>query len=232
MPFLPNRLTSVAGLALLCSSCSADSPQAGTDPPVPPAAAVRLIISPSIELTNRDLNIIPEDSLIVRAVVAGNAEAYGSPVITASDTSAISTRPDGSVALRRNVSGLTLTATASARSAGTRPETLTASGRINIACTAIAIAGISVTLQDSITGLAPPVDGGPTVFRAWNATYVDSLRFPGPLTPWGAAFERAGVYSVTVDATGYLPWRRDGIEVTRGICHVHPVLVTAKLQRR
>jgi hypothetical protein len=231
MLILPNRLTSVAGLALLSSACSSDSPQAGTDPVVPPAAAVRLIIGSSIDMTGTEIHISSDDTLVVRAVVNGNPSAYLPPVITASDPSAISTRSDGSVAVGRQVSGLTLTATAAARSQATRPATISASGRLSVVCTAELRPGISIAVQDSVTGVAP-TGSGSTTFRAWDSTYSDSVTYPLLVSGWGTAGERAGVYSVTVDATGFAPWRRDGIVVTRGICHVRTVQLVARLQRR
>ncbi|MBI2408116.1 MAG: hypothetical protein HYV19_07450 [Gemmatimonadetes bacterium] len=231
MPFLPNRLRSIAGLALLCSACSTDFPRAGTDPLVQPPAGVRLIIGTGIVLSGTEINIASNDTLVVRAFVDGNSSAYLPPVITASDPSAISTRSDGSVAVGHPVWGLTLTATAAARSPVTHPATISATGRLTVVCDLAIRFGIAVVVQDSVTGVAP-TGSGSTTFRAWSDTYADSATYPALVSGWGGVGERAGVYSVTVDATGYAPWRRDGIEVTRGLCHVHPVQVVARLQRK
>jgi hypothetical protein len=44
-----------------------------------------------------------------------------------------------------------------------------------------------------------------------------------------AADERAGNYSVHLEADGYQPWDTAGIRVTRDACHVRGVSLTARL---
>ncbi|MBW7935478.1 MAG: hypothetical protein H3C62_18100 [Gemmatimonadaceae bacterium] len=218
------------GLLLLVGCGSTTEPAA--DPVAPsPSDRLRLTVDGQFDITGTELNLVPNDSVIVRAVVDGNAAAYDPPDLSASDTSAVTKRADGSVALRHGPGGLVLTATAQSRAGVAPPRTLSASGRLNIACTAVAIAGITVQLQDSLSGAAP-TGPGPTKFKTWGASYADSLVFPGLLTPWSTAWERRGTFSVTVEAEGFLPWRRDSITVTGGVCHVYPVTVIARLQRR
>ena len=43
------------------------------------------------------------------------------------------------------------------------------------------------------------------------------------------AYERAGTYTVTVHATGYRDWIKPGVTVTKDVCHVIGVLLTARL---
>ena len=52
------------------------------------------------------------------------------------------------------------------------------------------------------------------------------------ISGWGGAVERAGTFSLTIDADGFLPWRQDGIVVTKGLCHVRQMRVIARLVRR
>jgi hypothetical protein len=37
---------------------------------------------------------------------------------------------------------------------------------------------------------------------------------------------------VTVERAGYKPWKRDGVTVAKGVCHVSTTEVTAKLQKQ
>jgi len=101
----------------------------------------------------------------------------------------------------------------------------------NIVCTDIFIVGLTVTVQDSVTG-APAYAGATVIAR--DGTYADSASRPANSTdtfPLPLAGERAGTYDVTVRESGYLDWTRKGVQVTRNECHVNTVAVTAKLQR-
>jgi len=176
------------------------------------------------------ITMVAEDSLIVRASVVGDSAAYTTPTIGAADPTMIESRTDGSARVLRSAS-IALTATATARSSRTRPALLQATGTLAVACTMDARAGINLTMVDSVSGAAP---SGPGAMRlkVTDGAYGDSLRTVTLIAGWGAAFERAGTYTATVDADGYLPWRKDGIVVARGLCHVRPVSVTARLVRR
>ena len=102
-----------------------------------------------------------------------------------------------------------------------------------LACIALARYGVNVTVVDSVTSM-PPVVAVRIVAR--DGAYADSASMnPGTVDPtFGLAAERPGMYTVTVDASGYRPWERDGISVTRKStsCHeLQTVSLTAKLQR-
>ncbi len=86
-------------------------------------------------------------------------------------------------------------------------------------CTTEARAAISVSAIDADT--RTPVTGWHGIVR--DGDYRDSLRFGG------AAYERAGTYTVTIEAVGYQTWTRGGIVVTDGECHVNGVSVVAEL---
>ena len=43
------------------------------------------------------------------------------------------------------------------------------------------------------------------------------------------AFERAGTYAVTVHADGYKDWSKTGVVVTKDVCHVIGVALSARM---
>jgi len=100
---------------------------------------------------------------------------------------------------------------------------------IPVSCTMNEIAGIVLFIVDSTDGpFRAPVtttlrDGPFSQTIAFPATYGLDHRY--------LAYERAGTYSITLDAPGYKTWRRDNVVVARGDCHVKPVSVTALMQR-
>jgi hypothetical protein len=99
-----------------------------------------------------------------------------------------------------------------------------------VVCTALFAYGLSVTVQDSVTGL--PAAAGATVV-ARDGAYADSTSVPANganNTSVGLAGERAGTYSITVRKAAYQTWSKSGVQVTKDVCHVIPVQVTAKLQ--
>jgi len=104
------------------------------------------------------------------------------------------------------------------------------------ACLADYRYGINVTIVDSLTE-APPSSA---VLIAHSGVFVDSV---GPTEPMqltagappvlllSTAGERKGTYDLTVRAPGYRTWTRNGVRVTADECHVHPVAITARLQK-
>ncbi len=96
-------------------------------------------------------------------------------------------------------------------------------------CTMNSIPGIRLFIVDSIDGpFRGPVnttlrDGPFSETIAFPATYGLDHRF--------LAYERPGTYSITLEAPGYKPWRRDNVVVTGDRCHVKTVSVTALMQR-
>lgn len=191
---------------------------------------ISLRVDPRPELNGTHITYSAEDSLIVRASVIGDSAAYTTPTISAADPTMIESRPDGSARVLRSAD-IALIATATARSSRARPAMLQATGTLTVVCAMYAVAGVSLNMVDSVSGAAP---SGPGVMRlkVTDGTYSDSLRTVTLINNWWAAMERAGTYTATVDADGYLPWRQDGIVVTRGLCHVRKVSVTARLVRR
>jgi hypothetical protein len=104
------------------------------------------------------------------------------------------------------------------------------------ACTADYRYGLTVTVVDSINGAAP----ASALLLARSGFYSDSVgpyppqqMLPGapPELRLSAAGERAGTYAVTVRSQGYRDWVLTGVRVTADQCHVHPVALTARMQR-
>jgi len=99
-----------------------------------------------------------------------------------------------------------------------------------VVCTALYAYGITVTVVDSLSGA--PVGAGATVI-ATDGAYADTVTHHAGSAndfPFGTAGERAGTYAVTVLKSGYDAWTRSGITVTRNVCHVNGVAITAKLR--
>ena len=97
-----------------------------------------------------------------------------------------------------------------------------------VVCTTEARAGIAVQVLDSSSNAA--VGEGATITArdgAFVQTAGTSEDYPGP---YGLAYERAGVYTVTVQQEGYAIWTRNDVRVTHDECHVHTVQLTALLQ--
>ncbi|MBA4072945.1 MAG: hypothetical protein C0497_14060, partial [Gemmatimonas sp.] len=88
----------------------------------------------------------------------------------------------------------------------------------------------AVTVRDSITG-ATVSGSGAMRLHATNGVARDSLRLPTLVGSWATAWKTPGTWTVSIDAEGYHPWRQDGLVVTKGLCHMRPVAVTARLQR-
>lgn len=99
-------------------------------------------------------------------------------------------------------------------------------------CTLIAVPGVVVEIRDG-------ADGTPLAATAHGVVqegaYTDSLRLDGNPEPdalvRSAAYERPGVYRVTVEHEGYAEWRREQARVRSGDCHVQTVHLQAQLQR-
>jgi hypothetical protein len=100
-------------------------------------------------------------------------------------------------------------------------------------CTLEAVAGLNVTVEDSLTG-APAASGAQLI--APDGAFADTVSFPPNRPdldpqPLPSAWERPGTYTVTVRKSGYVDWVRRGVLVTAGKCHVRAVALTARLQR-
>ncbi|HEU6450798.1 MAG TPA: carboxypeptidase-like regulatory domain-containing protein [Gemmatimonadaceae bacterium] len=97
-----------------------------------------------------------------------------------------------------------------------------------LVCTTEARPAISVEVLDSIT--SAPVGKGATITASDGASVYSAITYDDYPGPYELAHEKAGEFTVTVHMSGYAPWSRDGVRVTRGECHVRTVELTALLQ--
>ena len=97
------------------------------------------------------------------------------------------------------------------------------------ACTLEARAAVTVDVRDSISNA---LIGKGSRIIAREGAFADTAQLSAFSDgPYGLAFERAGTYILSVTQTGYQPWTRIGVQVTKGSCHVNGVAVTARLQK-
>jgi hypothetical protein len=182
------------------------------------------------ELSGGNITVDGADSLIFRASIIGSPSDYGTPVITSTVAGLLESRADGSARVLRPAQ-IDFSAMARAISSATRPQVLTATGRVIVTCTAVLTPGISIQILDSLTNAAPS-GSGTMRLRLTDSVHTDSLTTATLISGWSGAAELAGTYSLTIDADGFLPWRQDGIVVQKLLCHVRQVRVVARLVRR
>jgi hypothetical protein len=92
--------------------------------------------------------------------------------------------------------------------------------------------GLIVRVRDKVTG--ENVLPGSFV-RAIDGSYVDSVHVPLKFTRpqfFPLANERAGMYTVVVDRSGYVPFKRRGVRVGSDGCHVTTVVFEAMLEKK
>lgn len=99
-----------------------------------------------------------------------------------------------------------------------------------VVCTEQLVPGILVHVVDSVSG-SQTVSGGMAI--AVDGAFRDSVSFSANASTslsLPLAYERQGTYAVTVRTPGYATWLKTGVQVTKGVCHVNTVSLTAKLQ--
>lgn len=109
---------------------------------------------------------------------------------------------------------------------------LACSASISPVCTQEARPALTVYVKDSLTN-AGTASGASLVVR--EGSYEDSVAAPDGRpdldnSPLSAAAERAGTYQVTVTKNGYATWVKSNVRVTKNLCHVNTVTLTALLQ--
>jgi hypothetical protein len=96
-------------------------------------------------------------------------------------------------------------------------------------CTTEVRPGIMVDVRDSVTNA---LVGRGSIIVAREGAVADTATGTSLGTgPYGLALERPGTYTLSVTQTGYQPWSKPGVVVTKGVCHVDGVAVTARLQK-
>jgi hypothetical protein len=99
-----------------------------------------------------------------------------------------------------------------------------------VVCTAQLAPGILVHVVDSVSG-ALTASGGMAI--AVEGAFRDSVSFSANASTslsLPLAYERQGTYAVTVRTPVYATWLKTGVQVTKDVCHVNTVSLTAKLQ--
>lgn len=105
----------------------------------------------------------------------------------------------------------------------------------NVACTADFRYGLNVRVLDAITDAPIP---RPMLIIATDGAYADTAQFARETTPlpemqsWPLVGERTGRYTVVVRASGYVDWTQTNVVITKDVCHVIPVALTARLSHR
>jgi hypothetical protein len=99
-------------------------------------------------------------------------------------------------------------------------------------CTQDLRAGIQVFVKDSVTNAG--IASGASLIASEGA-FKDSVRYTSSQPdfdagPISAAAERPGTYQVKVLKANYAPWTQNNIRVTKDVCHVNTVTLTALLQ--
>jgi hypothetical protein len=158
----------------------------------------------------------------LRLTHVGPASAYGSLAWTSSAPAVATVDAEGVV---RGV-GPGVARVAAVASADPR---LRAEAEVTVACTADFRYGLIVQPRDSLTGGALTA---PATVVVRGGGFADSVLTLGPGEGWSTAGERPGTYRVVVRAPGYAEWARDGVVVGHDGCHVIPVTLVARLQRR
>lgn len=94
-------------------------------------------------------------------------------------------------------------------------------------CMTEAVPALEVTVEEKQTGES--VADAKVV--AEDGAFRDSTRTSVQGNTAGAAlaFERPGIYEVTVTKDGFTTWTRSGVTVEAGLCHPRTVLLHARL---
>jgi hypothetical protein len=97
------------------------------------------------------------------------------------------------------------------------------------ACTAQFVYGLTVTVQDRVTGQR--ICDAQVI--AVSGSYRETLDPRGPTESctYAGAGERRGTYDVTASKSGYISTAQTNIRVDADQCHVIPVKVTLELVR-
>jgi hypothetical protein len=104
-------------------------------------------------------------------------------------------------------------------------------GPIN--CADYAAAGINVRVADSVTGAW--VASGARLITMTGGVVIDSAEYPLnrpdlDSLPLAGAWERAGVFELRVQRAGYADWTLANVTVSKDVCHVRPVRLTARIR--
>jgi len=97
-------------------------------------------------------------------------------------------------------------------------------GTGGVICTDIFVFGLTVNVSNENGN---PISGAALTLTEGNLSETMQETFPGQ---YAGAGERAGTYTLTVEAAGFTPLTLDNITVDADICHVIPVARDITLQ--
>ncbi len=97
----------------------------------------------------------------------------------------------------------------------------------SIVCTAEARAGLNVYVTDFTTN--QPLTNGVLV-TAKDGSYTDTLMNFQGTDGFAGAWERPGIYVITVACAGYVTYVSDSVKVESDVCHVIPQTVYTQLR--
>lgn len=98
-------------------------------------------------------------------------------------------------------------------------------------CTVPLRPALAVTVEDSITRVAPTAASTLTVRDGdFLEVDADSVAPNGSPYEFMAAMERPGIYSVLIETPGYRDWSRADVRVSTETCGLRTVSLTARLQ--
>ncbi len=99
-------------------------------------------------------------------------------------------------------------------------------------CTANWVPGISIRVVDAETDEPAACGTSSIVTAAGYSAALDDYCEAYPRSPWlQGAWERRGVYRVSLQKPGYQTWTSEEIVVTGDECHVHTIELEARLER-
>ena len=230
----PHFLTGLMVVALSAVTAGAcGTPTAPVDSSVGVPASLLLTFGPPSLYPPRSLNMVaPNDPGPTMQLRTEVRDTFGALVpsaratLTSRDTAAL--KLDSTDFLIPYKPGITYVVATLVTARGVQ---IADSIPVSMVCQAFALSALGIAVQDSVTGQYGPFQG--LAVTARSGAYVDSSRFSslpaaGSPTFLPLALEFAGTLDVLVRATGYRPWTRT-VTVTRGVCHVRPVSLTARL---
>jgi hypothetical protein len=108
------------------------------------------------------------------------------------------------------------------------------SGSESQACTASVEPGLSIRVLDDASGISISGGARAVVTAAAYTEVAKNPAVPGCSNTLAliAALERPGAYAVTVSQAGYFDFIANHVVVAADSCHVHTVVVEAKLVAR
>ena len=220
-----SRIVALALLAIVGCSSPTDA-TAGPD-----AATIAMYLEGVPISRGAIVGMLPGNAFHFEASVkdpSGRTVASARPSIASRNTAAISLDSTGLMRVVGRGSSW-IVAAYNSPTRGVIADSVT----VAVVCTTEARAGLTLTVSDSITGVATGITS--LSISARSGSVRDSVFYPtvpaGAALVQGLAYERAGTWDIRVNADGFRPWAALGVVVTADLCHVVGVPLAARLVR-